>query len=441
VKMLRSVLALWVILAIGVASPLRAGLVPERVDSAGGITAWLVHEPAIPFIALELRFRGGTALDTPATAGAVNLMTGLLEEGAGDLDARAFATARDALAASFRFSAGGDAITVSARFLSETRDPAVDLLRLALTRPRLDLDAIERVRAQVLAGLRADARNPSRQAAQAFDLAAFGDHPYALPRTGTPESVASLDQAALRASHLGAIARDRVIVSVVGDISADELGPMLDRLLSDLPATGAPLPGPAPVLLEPGAQVIPFPGPQSVLVFGHEGLAVDDPDFFAAFVVSEVFGGGGGFSSRLMTELRERRGLTYGVGAGLANFQNAALVQGQMSTANATAAEAIEIIRAEWARMAAEGPTPEELEATKTFLTGSYPLRFDGNAAIARVLAGMQMQGYPIDYAATRNDKIMAVSLEDARRAAARLFRPEALRFVIAGAPEGLTGP
>ena len=434
--MLRAALALT--LCLFAAFPVRAGLIPVQVTSPGGITAWLVEEPAIPFIALEVRFRGGTSLDGPATAGAVNLMTGILEEGAGDLDARAFAEARDDLAASFRFMAGQDAISVSARFLSQTRDQAIELLRLALTTPRLDPTAVERVRAQVLAGLRSDARDPAAQAGRAFDAAAYGDHPYALPTEGTQESVAALDIAALRAAHRGAIARDRVVISVVGDITAQDLGIMLDNLLGDLPATGAPLPGPAKVVLAPGLDVLPFPGPQSVLLFGHEGIAIEDLDFFAAFIVSEVFGGGGGFSARLTTELREKRGLTYGVGAGLATMQNASLLIGQMRTANSTVAEAVQIIRDEWAKMATSGPTEAELEATKTYLTGAYPLRFDGNAAIARVLVGMQMQGYPIDYAATRNDRIMAVTLEDARRVAGRIFRPDALRFVIAGSPEGL---
>lgn len=434
--MLRTTLALCLTLAL--ALPARAGLIPQSVTSPGGITAWLVQEPAIPFVALELRFRGGTSLDDAGALGAVNLMTGLLEEGAGDLDARAFAEARDDLAASFRFSASQDAISISARFLSDTSDAAIDLLRLALTQPRFDDAAVARVRAQVLAGLRSDARDPGTQAGLAFDAAAFGDHPYARPSEGTLDSVAALTAEDLRAAHRAALARDRVVVAVTGDIDAAALGLLLDRLMGDLPAVGAPLPGPASFASAPATDILPFPGPQSVLVFGHEGIGIDDPDFFAAFVVSEVFGGGGGFSSRLMTELREKRGLTYGVGAGIGAMQNASVLQGQMRTANETVGQAVQIIRDEWARMAAEGPTEAELEATKTYLTGAYPLRFDGNAAIARVLAGMQFQGYPIDYAATRNDRIMAVTPNDARRVAARLFRPEALRFVIAGAPEGL---
>ena len=187
-----------------------------------------------------------------------------------------------------------------------------------------------------------------------------------------------------------------------------------------------------------GTTVVPFPGPQSVVLFGHEGIATDDPDYFAAAILTEVLGGGR-FSARLMTEVRDKRGLTYGIGAGLVGYDNAALVLGQVATANGTVAETIDVIRTEWARIATEGLTGSELAATKTFLTGSYPLRFDGNGPIANILVGMQLIGLPVDYPATRNARLEAVTMADVTRVAERLFRPEALRFVIVGSPEGLS--
>ena len=420
------------------AQPLRAQIAAiEEVVSPGGIRAWLVPEPGIPFVALEIRFRGGTSLDAPGRRGAVNLMTGLIEEGAGDLDAQGFAAARDALAAEFRFRATADDVAVSARFLTENRDAAVDLLRAALTGPRFDADAVERVRGQVLAGLRSDARDPRTIAGEVFDRDAFGDHPYGSSGDGTLDSVAALTRDDVLAAWRGALARDRIYVSAVGDITAEELGPMLDRLLGGLPATGAPLPPQAAYGARGGVTVVDFPSPQSVIVFGHEGLPRDDPDFFAAFIANEILGGGR-FSARLMTELRERRGLTYGVATYLMPRDRAALMMGSLDTANATVAQAIDLIRAEWARMAAEGVTQAELDAAKTYLTGSYPLRFDSNAAIANILVGMQMEGLPIDYAQTRNARIEAVTLEDLRRVAGSLLRPEDLHFVVVGRPEGV---
>ncbi len=430
--MIRLALA-FVLLAL----PVRAEIAIKEVTSPGGIRAWLVEDHGIPFTALEIRFRGGTSLDVPGRRGATNLMTGLIEEGAGDLDAQGFAQARDALAAELEFRPWQDSIAVSAKMLTENRDQAVDLLRLALTQPRFDQDAVDRVRGQVLTGLRSDAKDPETLAARAFDLAAFGDHPYGSAGDGTIESVTALTRDDVIAAWQGAIARDRIYVAAVGDITADQLGRLLDELLGDLPASGAPLPGRADYLLAGGVTVIDYPTPQSVIQFGHTGLKRDDPDFFAAFLLNEILGGGR-FSSRLMTEVREKRGLTYGVGTSLVPLDQAELIIGGLSTDNTKVAQVVDLIRTEWARLGAEGVTEAELEAAKTYLTGSYPLRFDGNGPIANILVGMQMEDLPIDYALTRNDKINAVTMADIARVAKELLQPDQLHFVVAGQPEGL---
>lgn len=419
----------------------RAGIDITEVKSPGGLTAWLVEDHDIPFTALEIRFRGGTSLDEPAKRGAIYLMAGLIEEGAGDLDSRGFAEARDALAAHFSFSASADSFAVSARFLTENRDQAADLLALALNQPRFDEDAVARVREQVLSGLRSDEKDPAVLASRAFDAMAYGEHPYASTGRGSIGSVSALTRADMVAAHKAALARDRVYISAAGDITAEELGLLIDRLLGDLPEAGAPLPGRAPWLLKPGVTVIDFPSPQSLVTFGHEGIAQDDPDFFAAYILNEVLGGGR-FSARLMSEVRDKRGLTYGIGSYLIGMDHSESVMGQFSASNDKVAEAIAVIRAEWEKIATEGIAEKELAETKTYLTGAYPLRFDGNAPIASILVGMQMEGMPIDYPNTRNARIEAVTMEDVKRVAARLFRPEALHFVVVGRPEGVTsGP
>ena len=419
------------------ALPLRAEVAIQEVTSPGGIKAWLVEEHGIPFTALELRFRGGTSLDAPGKRGAVNLMTATIEEGAGELDAQGFAEARDALAAEFRFNSGQDTVGVSARFLTENRDAAVELLRTALLTPRFDQAAVDRVREQVLSNIRSNAKDPGALAGQAFDALAFGPHPYGTTGDGTEASVSALTRDDIVAANKGALARDRIYVSAVGDISAPELGALLDRLLGDLPETGAPLPGRADYLLKGGVTVQDFPTPQATVLFGHQGITRDDPDFFAAYIVNEVLGGDR-FTARLMTELREKRGLTYGVGTALAPMDQAELVMGQFASANETVAEAIDLVRKEWAALARDGVTEAELAATKTYLTGGYPLRFDGNGPIANILVGMQMDGLPIDYAATRNAKIEAVTMDDVKRVATRLLLPDALHFVVVGQPVGV---
>lgn len=429
-------LRLTVLAFLAFALPVQAEIAIQQVTSPGGHKAWLIEDPSIPFTALELRFRGGTSLDPADQRGVVNLMTALLEEGAGDLDAQGFAEARDDLAARFSFDASQDMVSVSAQFLTENRDEAIDLLRLALVEPRFDAEAVERVRAQVLSNIEADLKDPDAIVAAAFSRAAFGDHPYGSSGDGTRDSVAGLSRADIAAAHQAAIARDRVFVAASGDISAEELGAVMDRLLADLPATGAAMPKRADWKLPGGVTVVEFPTPQAVIRFGHQGIKRDDPDFFPAFVLNEIIGGGR-FTARLMTEVRDRRGLTYGIYSYLAPRDHAELYLGQFATSNATAAEAIEIVRGEWVK-ATEGVTEAELEATKTYLTGAYPLRFDGNGPIARILVGMQMDGLPVDYVENRNAMVEAVTLEDVARVAKRLIRPEELHFVVVGEPEGL---
>jgi zinc protease len=409
----------------------------QEVTSPGGVEAWLVEDSSIPFVAIEIWFNGGASLDAPGKRGAVYLMTGLLEEGAEDMDARAFAEAVEGLAAGFEFDVYRDALTVSARMLTENRDAAADLLRAALVEPRFDADAVERVRGQVLSIIDGDDRDPDELASRAFNRLAWGDHPYGSALEGTRESVSALTRDDLLAAHRAVLARDRVVVGASGDITAEELGLLLDRILGDLPAEGAPMPEMADYQLPSGTTVIDFPSPQSVALFGHEGIARDDPDFFPAFVLNQIMGGGN-FRSRLMQEVRVARGLTYGIYSYLATAEYGQTMGGRFSSSNDLVAEAIAVIREQWADVAANGVSDEELEAAKRYLTGAYPLRFDGNGRIAGILAGMQADGMPVDYILSRNDYVEAVTAEDVRRVAERLLQPDALHFVVVGRPEGL---
>ncbi|NCQ23927.1 MAG: peptidase M16 [Rhodobacteraceae bacterium CG17_big_fil_post_rev_8_21_14_2_50_63_15] len=432
--MIRVLLSVFLLLA---ALPARAEITIKELTTPGGLNAWLVEDHTIPFVALELRFRGGGSLDAPGKRGATNLMVGLLEEGAAEMDARAFARATESLAADFGYSVNDDQVSISVRFLTENRDQAVDLLRASLLQPRFDADAIERVRGQITSSIRSAETNPRSIVGRAFDGLVFGDHPYATALDGTLESVAALNREDVLAAHDGALARDRLYISAVGDITEAELAAMLDHLLGDLPATGAPLPGPATLNLPGGVQVVDFATPQSIVAFAQRGIAREHPDFFAAYILNHILGGGG-FESRLMTEVREKRGLTYGVYSYLADKDAAKLWMGSVASANDRVAEAIAVIRTEWERIRNDGVTPEELQNAKTYLTGAYPLQFEGNGPIASIAVGMQMQGLPTDYIANRNDMVNAVTLDDINRVARELLDPDALTFVVVGQPERL---
>ena len=427
------------IMVAAFALPARAEIEVQDLGTPGGVDLWLVEDHSIPFVALEMRFRGGASLDQPGKRGATNLMTGLLEEGAADMDSREFARRSEALAASFSYSTGDDAISVSARFLSENRDAAVDLLRASLVEPAFNQKSIDRVRGQVRSNILADEKNPGAIAGRAFDRQTFGDHPYATSLDGTLDSVNALTRDDIVAAHRAALVRDRLYVAAVGDITAKELTQLVTKLTEGLPQTSdVALPGPADLTFPGSIEVIEYDTPQSVVTFAQPGIDRDDPDFFAAFILNQILGGGG-FESRLMQEVREKRGLTYGIYSYLMDRDGAQLWMGQVASANDRVATAIEVIRDEWAKMRDEGVTAKELEDAKTYMTGAYPLRFDGNGPIANIAVDMQISDMSADYIATRNDNINAVTLEQINRVARDLLDPEKLSFVVAGKPEGLT--
>ena len=433
--MIRFATALFV--GVAAALPASAEVDIQTVTSPGGIKSWLVEEHSLPFVAVEIAFTGGTSLDEEGKRGAVNLMTGLLEEGSGDLDARGFARAKEELATSFGFSANSEQLTISARFLTENFDASVALLRDAIQNPRFEESDVERVRAQVLSGLAFDAKDPNEIAAKTFASMAYGEHPYGTVDTGTPESVAALTRDDLLEAHRNVLVRDRVLVGAVGDITPEQLGALLDAVLGDLPESGPMLPPKVEPQITGGTTVVEFDTPQAVALFGQQGIAVDDDDYFAAVLLNQILGGGS-FESRLMQEVREKRGLTYGVYSYLYSRDLANAYMGSVSSANDRIGEAITVIRDQWRLAAEEGVTAEELDAAKTYLTGAYPLRFDGNSTIAGILVGMQLIGLEPDYIKTRNARVESVTLEDVKRVAGELMDPDALHFVVVGKPTGV---
>ncbi|MCY3878083.1 MAG: pitrilysin family protein [Rhodobacteraceae bacterium] len=409
----------------------------QQVESPGGIKAWLVEDHSIPFTAMEISFLGGTALEADDKIGATYLLTGMFQEGAGDLDAQTYQQREIELAASFSFEAYTESISVSLRFLTESRDESMALLRLALTEPRFDSDRLEFVRSQVLAIIADKETDPGEIGSEAVDRLTYGDHPFARPIEGTAETVAALTAEDLEAARRRALTRDGVVVAAAGDITGEDLGILLDDLLEGFPASVNEPAARPEFLLSGGTTVVEFPTPQSLILFLHEGFLRNDPDFLVAYVMNEMLGSQR-FDSRLNEEVRRKRGLTYGISTYLGAHSNSGFIAGEFSTSNESVAEAIDIVKAEWAKMAGEGVSEEELERVKTYLTGAYPLRFDGNGRIAGILAAMQFDKLPASYVDNRNDMVNALTVEDINRVAARLLDPERLHFVVVGMPEGL---
>jgi zinc protease len=421
---------------VGAMSPAFSEIDVQEITTEGGITAWLVEEHSIPFTALELRFKGGTSLDREGKRGEINLMMATLEEGAADLDAQGFAKARDSLAARFDFEAHTDSVSISARFLTENRDEAVALLRTAIMESRFDQAAIDRVRGQVLSNIESNSTSPSYIASSTLNALAFGDHPYGSSSSGTLETVTALTPEDMSTARVRAMVKDRLYVSAVGDITGPELAQVLDDLLGELPQSGPEFPPYVAPVLTGGVTVVPFDSPQSVVMFGHSGIKRDDPDFIPAYIANEIIGGSR--ESRLMQEVREKRGLTYGIGSYLVPYAQSEVVLGQFSSGSAVTAQAIDVVKDEWRKLIDEGISAEELEEAKTYLTGAYALRFDGNTPIASILVGMQMSGLGRDYIVNRNDFVDAVTLEDLNRVVRDLYKPDELTFVVVGQPDDL---
>jgi len=426
------------------AGVLLAGLRPaaafdiQRVVGPGGIEAWLIEDHTNPVIAMRFAFRGGAALDPEGKEGLAEMVSGLLDEGAGPLDSQAFQRRLADLAITLRFDADRDFFGGRLETLTENRREAFDLLRLAVTEPRFDAEPVERIRSQILAGLRREEEDPDTQAYRKLFRVLFPGHPYGRPVSGTQETIQAINAGDLRDFVTRRLAKDHLTVGIVGDISASEVAETLDHVFGALPEAGTDWRVADVAPREKGVvEIIPAEVPQSSIVFGQRGIKRDDPDYYAAYLLNHILGGGG-FTSRLYNEVREKRGLAYSVYSSVVPMEHAGVVLGSSGTRNDRAGETVDIIREQWKRMAADGPTADELADAKKFLTGSFPLRFSSSDRIAAILVAVQTSDLGIDYLDKRNGLIDAVTLEDVRRVASSLLDADGLVFVVAGQPKGL---
>ena len=410
----------------------------ERVVTPGGLDAWLVSDPAVPIIAINAGVIGGASLDPPGKYGASPLAAAAMRAGAGPYDEAAFQTRLDELNMSLGFGASRDFTFATMTTLSENRDEAFELLRIALNEPRFDPKDVERLRDQTLIALKRSDQSPGSKANRRLMSELFADHPYGRRVSGTHETVASLIPDDLRRAHKSMFPRDQLRIVVVGDIDAETLAPLIDNVFGALPEQSEPRSIPAVSANDAGkVHIIPFATPQTTVYFAAPGIDDHDPDFIPAVVMNYILGGGGS-EARLTRELRSTRGLTYAVRTGLSPLEASALFTGSFTTENARAGEAIGVLKTELRKMYERGVTAQELRDAKLYLTGSYPLAFDSNAKIAGQLIALRLSGRGIDFVNHRNAMMEAVSLSDIDRAARRLLNPDAFTFVVVGQPEGL---
>ncbi|MGY3620832.1 zinc protease [Bradyrhizobium sp. USDA 10063] len=433
-----SALALTTMLA---SRPSQAATKIQRLVSPGGIEAWFVQDSTVPLIAMEYAFGGGASQDAAGKPGVGNLVADLLDEGSGDLDSRTFHERLDRRAIELSFSSQRDNFRGSLRMLKDNKDEAFDLLRTALASPRFEAPDVERIRAQVLSNLRRESTNPSALAGRKFLEVAFGDHPYGRHAQGTLESVPTIEIAELKDYVRRVLAKDTLKVAVVGDVDPDTLGKLLDHTFGSLPAKATLTPVADIVVTKPPQRAsIPLDVPQTVVTFGGPGIRRSEPDFMPGYVVNHILGGGG-LSSRLYREVREKRGLAYSVYEALVWMEHSALFIGNTGTRADRASETVDAIETEIRHMAEEGPTQKELDEAKSYLKGSQMLALDTSSKLAQALLQYQIDRLPIDYIEKRNAIVDAVTLDDARKASQRLWGQGLLTVVVGRTPQAAAQP
>jgi zinc protease len=407
----------------------------QELHPAKGEDVWFVEDHTVPMIAISAAFPAGSAYDPSDKAGLAAFTAALMDEGAGNMRSTAFQTALSNRAIRLSASPGRDYLVVSMVTLSSNAKDAFKLLGMALAHPRFDDDAVARVRAQILAVLKQDEEEPGSVAAKGFFKMFFAGHPYAHSVDGDQQSIAAITAADIKQFAATHWVRGGIKIAVSGDVNAAALKPLLASAFGALPANAPGQPQWVSHMGAPGVHVIPMPVPQPTAVFGLPGLLRKDKDFIPGYVANYILGGGG-FSSRLTQDVRVARGLTYDIDTSLDPYRKGGLVLGEVASKKGSMRDTIDVIRATMAKFVAEGPTEKELADAKTYLTGSFPLAFTSNVGIASQLNAFQMANLPVDYIDKRNDLINAVTRDDVKRAAQRLFNPDKLTIVVAGSVE-----
>jgi zinc protease len=406
----------------------------KNIDLGKDAQVWFAEDHTVPIISFSISLPAGSAYDPSGKAGLATFASAMMDEGAGDVDSKAFHEALANRAISFSARAERDYLVISISTLKENAAEAMRLLQLALTHPRFDNEPFQRVRTQIIQSLQQDQAEPRQVAARAFTREFFGDHAYAHPVSGDIGTISAITAQDLRNFARSHWVKYGLKVAVAGDITA----PALTKLLGDafLPVSGARPPVLPNIgrLGAPGVHVVPLPVPQPSAVFGLPGIMRQDPDFIPGYVANYILGGGG-FSSRLTEEVRVKRGLTYGISTSLTSYNKAAVLQGSVATRANAIRQTVQVVKDTMADFAAKGPTQQELDDAKTYLTGSFPLAFASNSGTASQLGTFQRQNLDIGYVARRNGLIQAVTIADVKRVAKRLFDPARLTVVIGGTP------
>jgi zinc protease len=410
----------------------------QQVRSPGGISAWLVREPSLPIVTIRFAFDGGSAQEPAGKEGVAGLLAAMLDQGAGSLSGAAYQKQTEKLAARISFDSDRDTFFGNFETLSKNLVKSSELLKLALNSPTLDAAALERTRAQFLARAALEAGDANKLANAQWMAQTFAGHAYARAITGSPDSLKAVTRDDLVAYRANILARGTLRVAAVGDIDAAALGKVLDEVFGGLPQAPklSPIADVAPKAVAKPT-VVKFEGPQSVAIFGRQGVARNHPDHMPALVLTQILGGGSS-EARLVQEVREKRGLAYWVYSILYTFKHASVLIGGVASPNEEVAKSLELIKSQFKELAEKGPAQTEVDAAKSYLIGSYVLSLDSNSKIAEQMLRAQLQGLGPDFVEARKAGLAKVTRADVVRVARTLLATDDLSIAVAGQPTGL---
>jgi zinc protease len=426
------------LVVLGWASPAAATPKIEHWTLKNGARVYFVPSRDLPMVSLHVAFDAGAARDPRDRNGLAMMVNGMLNEGTGELDADAIATAFESLGAEFSASNDRDMASATLRSLSDPKllEPAVDMLARLLREPSFPAAAFERERGRALLALRQASQSPGDVASKAFFAQLYERHPYALAAEGSEPGLKAITRDDLARFHARYYVGRNAVLAIVGDLSRGDAGRLAAQVLGGLPAGEAPPPLPRVEDLVPhksrAQRVIAHPSSQTHILLGEAGISRNDPDYFPLLVGNYVLGGGG-FVSRLMQAVRDQRGLSYSIYSYFYPLREQGPFMVGLQTKNTQWREALAVTRQVLAKYIEQGPTEDELIAAKKNLSGGFPLRIDSNRKISEYLTVIGSYHLPLDYLDQFIPRVEAVTAEQVRDAFRRRIHPAHLVTVIVG--------
>lgn len=409
----------------------------KEVKSSGGIKAWLVEDHTIPVIAVQFSFRdAGSKTDPENKQGLAQLASNTMDEGAGDLTSEVFQKELQDLSLSISFDADRDNFGGGMKTLTANKSRAFELLTLALINPRFDEEPVSRMRDANISRIKGSMSNPKWMAARIQNDRLFEGHPYSKNSGGTLSSLAAITPEDLKAFHKS-LGKNHLVVSVAGDITAEELSPLLDMVFGTLPKTPSPAKDKTDIKNAGKTYLFTQDIPQTIIEIAQKGIGRDDPDYQTAQLLNFILGGSG-FGSRLTDEIREKRGLTYGVFSFFREYEATKILHVSTSTENKNVKDILTLVSAEWKKMKETPVSEKELKDTKSYLIGSLPLSMTSTDAIAALMLSLQLDDLPIDYLDTREAKIRAITPSNIQKTAKKILDENSFNIILVGKPEGI---